>query len=866
MQKKSGFKPLMTSGQSLFPTTMQSGGLLVQPIEANPHVQLVSKRKLNKVRPGGYGVHVLRVPHYHFLLWQRLAEEMREKVLAHSRDGANSREFFDANEDLVFTTQASGSNEEIISSLVYWAQHYHLSAINVVRTLINLLMMTERKGSNSAYRGRVIAKFSTIRSQMVKLMDIPISSRMVDFLIDQSMMLASHTENAGWNITIPYWLPVLDNYVGDRVGPTDSAHGVATKARLPFLMDIMELGNGTTPIAAQAGYAAYPPSGSNGSLMQYLYSEFQAAIDYHQAQFQHNTDRKRNVINGNSALLKLFVDEFKIVDGQMLDFTEFANYLRKKARVVNRADYFSKMGGYASSFTPIPASMRNTTGTYVPQSSIACLPASEATANYFVDFDSMIRGFLANVTYGQLSNDSNEISTSHLFPYAAICLNTVDTDTFKETGKIPELVGTSAFRTNTTYLHLRSSEGALADSASLPADYSNVSGFKHKIGLFQKMFGGEKIFEATPGAFQNELKDLSGLATMSTVAVDRGMLQPFWLISPVKDVNDPLFWGDFPLISAEDCVVPGTLDYFLASQSLFDIDVAAGAFASSGTDTYPSALIEATDALAPAGLISVVKDIVGPFIGDSIDWLPDQHFARRFLVRFFEAPESGVPMHTSYPVIPYHGGKMDLGSVDSRLIAASSSAGIAFNLANESVSLTPASFAQNANGTIQFTPEQLFLLFVLERISFFEGKSVLYNVDSPYLLTAGLPRPLESGSLTPESIIAKLSDYPSISPESITKSILQFVEAKVVDAEVDMKVFGKRDFNKSTPYSGRSKPSMRRPRRKKRSGSWKSKKSWDEKPIGDTKPGFEKDDIAKTFKTGKDKDELDLGKTEDESK
>lgn len=818
------------------------------------------------------------MPHLCFEAFSSLALAIQKIVEDHLVNG-QVNPYFDVNKGLA--VGSATTDDGMIEELVYVIHTYWIAMLELIRTIINLQNFAKVVGSDSAMRNRMKNKFSTIRSIMTKMKGIPINSSVLEYMLKQNVYLASHSVETGHCIDIPYWLPVQDNYayLSDLSGLDNTLFVTDFPVRkLPDLDTLL-----TSDMSDEN---VIDEDSSYGALARKLQDEFNQALAFMKANFQNNANEKKNIIHQNNALLNKLI-EWNVLTGNMLDFNLFSMQMNKEVKVVNRFEYYSNLPGYLGAPGPIIKSPQ-INGT-ASDTGILGLPDSsggDGTLYYLKDLDTHYNAFTA---YGaDPATLISELQADHRIPYGAILLSAAQTSTFLTTGELPAMGsdlagGSEVYKT----ANLDIQEGAEVAAPDGVGDWVDHVGFKPKLTGLAEIFGGSYLYESKPGVFFNEMENLSQYVAMSNDAINLGILQPFWLVTPVKDPFDPYFWGSFPLLSKEDVTQPGSWLKWLVNNvsGITHDEVAAG-----DTMNGSSAYAEDSNYLDPdvSSPMADGYDLIGPFIGDALDLVPDEHFIRGNLACINMFPYDN-PIVYKLPVRPFVNNTDDglAGKIDDAVndVGATIS-GVTYGV--ESASLNVANVNDASGFTIPQVPHALAKRdYTSDRVSVI-GRTPVKIVEGYHLYNRSTPQVFEGNMFS--ELLGKLSPVPASSAVTIALSLQQFLDIKensMGSGGASLKPFGERSFQ-SSKYrrnyrddsrgssefkASDSSFSSNRKRRRKGKKPYDARKKFDDKSessyasnqsnVTDTR---DKDYKSKSFGDKTSADELDFAKTDSDSK
>jgi hypothetical protein len=688
---------------------------------------------------------------------------------------------------------------------------------------------------------------------MTKLKAMPINKAVLEYMIQNTVYLASHSVESGHRIDIPYWLPVWDNYAhhSDRSQLTNTLFKAANIAseRLPDLEMLL----GWDMDAA----GAYPAD-SYGSLGNKLFQEFNDSLAYLKATFQHNSVEKLNFLHQNNAVLVKMI-EWGILDQEMLDFTAFSARMNKEVKVLNRHEYYANTPGYLGVPSPVIASvLKSQTGV---ATSIMQLPDStggDGTKYYLKDIDSYYEGFSA---YGaDPSTLISELEATYRMPYGAILLDADQVSAFLLSGKLPDM-GADVAGASAVYVtaNLDIEEGALEDDPETRAtDWVEHVGFLPKLDNLARMFGGAYVYEDEPGDYFSMLSQAAGNIAVSMSAIYNGILQPFYVCTPVKDPMDPYFFGSFPILTKEEATQPGSWTKWLKNgvTGMTFAEIAAGN--AIGSDAYA-----ANSNLLDEDIASPLRDafdIIGPFVGDAFDLQPDEMLNRPYLATMDIYPND-KPIVYKLPVRPFVNNKSSLGTFIEPAESGLSASIPGVTYGNETAAVALASVDDTAQASFPVSQSLRARRDYEADLVNVIGRTPTRCVESVYKLLSSLIDSFGGNAFS--DIIRKFAPVPSASSVSIELSLQQYLDIRVNGMEkggASMKPFAERTFsNRKDKYS--QKREAKPPKRKRRSRR-KPKAPFTDKaemPMSDVKD-------EPTFGDKTTPDSVDFSKTDSDSK
>jgi hypothetical protein len=777
-----------------------------------------------------------------------MALSIKEEADAFVRNKPDNNPYFDAYKGLTLESSYTTTNA-IVNALVYHLHKYLLVMTQVITRVVNIMTFEQMTGTDMAMRERLENKFSKIASYFTGNIQFPVNETIVQMILDNSAILAKSTTQKGHHLVFPYWLPVWDNNPSYAVDPGDLTNTLFADCpvRLP---NIDELFVDTTP---GVSYPADTSNSATGSLGKYLFAELDAAVLLMKSEFDKNSNEFRNITHANNLILKMAIENWGVLSNTMFKFRDFAAKLRNDLKVVDYDEYMASFPGYLGEFQPIPASPLNS-GT-ARDCSLMSLPDTEAGADYITDVDTF---------YGSLTHDDdNSIMTASELDgnvrtrYMGLLLTDDQRDSFLQTGKLPTSDPTVIGGTSATYAYFNAdvNEGALAASPDGIEDFAHTIGFKPKVTALLEMLGGTQVYEDEPGKLFEELKANSAYMAMSSEAVKRGIIMPFWLVTPVKDVYDPEFFGTRPLISSESANVPGTFsnEFKSAYQDVQTSDLGPNSSANEvviggSSADYPGS----EDFFDPTseGPLKYAKDIVGPFIGDAMNLELDEHFSRNDLIVYDMYPQSSsLGINVPFPCKPHVKDPLELSGFENPVIHDGDTSpleGIDYD--GETATITVADLVAN-DDVITLIDSQDLRAYrnIRSRFVSLIGRVKTRLVEAYHLLIAN-NLDVYSGN-TINEFITKLGPAPAAKTVSVALSIQQFIDisTKPMGRESQsMKVFGERKA-----YSGRSTSENKSYGSKKpwKSRSRKSKGKFKKKSFDKSSDGFDSDSKTSSLDT-----------------
>jgi hypothetical protein len=788
--------------------------------EPKPRFNVRAARAAIAKGKGDYYLHPLRIPMLSHEVWSSLAVSIKKQVEEYSRDKSVSNPYFDAYRGLQLDSNDS-TVDAIVNKLVYWLQMYHYTWMQVVTRVMNLMSFEQLTGSDIAMRERIENKFSKIASYFTGKMAFPIHKGMMDMLLNNNVFLGHVSVQKGHHIAVPYWLPIIEMDVGYRrdAGDLTNSFFATIKPRIPFFMDL-NVSSDPGPM-----YPADTGSYANGSLGKYLYAELDAAVSLMKAQFDHNANEDRNIIHPNNLLLKMAIEEYGTLTNDMFRFREFAQMFRKQVKVVDYYEYMESFPGYLGEYQPVPASpLKEESDVGI---SLMGIPDSEADADYLTDLDTYYSG-LAKDGNGMVT--AAAIEAEARIPYGALMLTEAQTETFLNDGRLPDM-GSTIFGSSVDAVqsaNIDRDEGANQDDPTTVAHFNTEFGYYPKYKALYEWFGGEEVFEDAPGNLFNEIRDNGGLMAMSNDAIANGVLQPFWLVTPVKDVYDPYFHGVFPILSVEAVDVPGTWSKWFkdnlssVTATASSENTAANEFAIGPVGTQFSGSANPFDDESESSF-QYAKDMVGPFIGNGMGLDMDEYFMRLGLIEWDKYPSATWASPRNYlPCAVHVREDFELGAYDNPVIigaAAGSLGGVTF--ASEGAAYNYANAATITDGvTTVASVAELVMQRVYARILNVLGRTPVRMLDMHYTMIKNVLDTFGGNSFG--EFVGKMGPVPAAKAVSVAYSIQQFLDIakKVGSREVkSMSVFGEQTGRGTSTSENkgkfRKKYSKRKPRKKK---------------------------------------------------
>jgi hypothetical protein len=816
------------------PTTREQLGLRILDATPKPRVRTQAGRKgLNK-SGGGFGLHLQRIPHVTYEAWVSMAWFWREKVRAHYRSN-QPNPYFEVNPQLVLNKPGGGAyttEDEIINAAIYRMHFYDLAVKHFLTRIVNLDSFSKLSGSGLAFRDRVRNKFSSIRGMLVKLKGLPINGAFLDNILQNTTYLASHSGVTGHQIDIPYWLPIFDDSASTPRDPKDltNTEFAGLRMRLPTLDQISGY-TGSLRYVDSDDIGFYPraSTAAYGSLGEYLFSELDAALDLLLTEFQRNPVEERNIIHQNNAMLDLMLNELGILDGKFFDFADFSTKTRKEVKVVNRHEYYANLGGYMGEVAPVVASTLEDDMSPTTKKTLMGLPDSEVTADYLTDLDRF---------YASLTTPESELADIARMPYAALILTDAQLDAFKLTGELPDIESiVTGGAHNLKHVGLCKMEGAVTtDTPTTTAHYDENVGFLPKLKALRRMFGGDWIYENNPGDYFSDIQSSSGLIAMSESAIDNGILQPFYLVTPIKDVHDPLFWGSFVLLDKDELDVAGSWGHYFQN---YVTGVGNVARIQSLTIANAAPYVADLNLFDPdvVGIVSEAYDVVGPFVGDGIDLVSDEYFARIDLSPLDMYPRSATMGSLfTFPYKPFIRDNAELSHYDDQVLLEGSSGSFpGTTLESERTEVNITTYDPNVALTSGDTMMNRLNRNIFYRFAHLIGRVPTKVVESYHLFTKNLIETF-TGNKFPE-LIKNFAPPPAASAVSISLTVEQFLDIKEDPrgkAGANLKSYGKREFSGSssnTRYSSKSserlEPAMKSGSKRKRNRKKKTTSSSD---------------------------------------
>jgi hypothetical protein len=368
---------------------------------------------------------------------------------------------------------------------------------------------------------------------------------------------------------------------------------------------------------------------------------------------------------------------------------------------------------------------------------------------------------------------------------------------------------------------------------------------------------------------------------MSNDAIANGVFQPFWLVTPVKDVYDPYFHGVFPILSFESAKVPGTWTKWFKDNVSNVTDTASSANTAANEFAIGPSGVQFTGSSNPfdeteENLLKYAKDVIGPFIGNGIGLDMDEYFMRLGLIEFDKYPSATWLSPRDYlPCAVHVREDMELGGFDNptRLVGSTGSlGGVTFAAENAAYDYSNAPTVTDGI-TTKSSIENLVMDRVYSRIINVLGRTPVRMLEVAYTMIKNVIDTF--GGNTFGEYVAKMGPVPAAKAVSVAYSIQQFLDIakKVGTREVtSMKVFGEH-----VPGQGRSSYQSKKsykPARSKRRRSRRPKKSFDpaESKIDKFTKPFNKDEKGEpatedlkssTFGDDKNKDKADFANPND---
>jgi hypothetical protein len=742
-------------------------------------------------------------------VWNSLALSIKKRVEEYAQDPSNRTAYFDAYRNLQLDPNDT-TVDDIVNKLVYWLHLYHLTWIQVVTRVMNLLSFEQLNGADIAMRERLQNKFSAIAAYFTGKMAFPINDTVMKMLMDNTVFLATASVQNGHAIAVPYWLPIQSVDVSTRKAGSD-LDNTFFSTLLPRIPFINEIGISSAPGPMYPADTTY----ENGSLGKYLRAELDASVSIMQSNFDRNTSEARNIIHPNNLLLKMAIEEYGVLSSTMFKFRDFAQQFRKSVRVVDYHEYMSYFPGYLGEHQPVPIS--NSDQGTVRGVSLMGIPSSEANADYITDLDTYMSGALAGKT---VSQRITALLDNPRMPFGAVILSDDQMAVYHRTGKLPVLTTYAGASGTVGGANIDGYEGLISTGSATDEDHwlPHV-GFRAKFNSLLELFGSKSIYQDDPQKTISEVLDNTDLIAMSNDALANGVFQPYWMVTPVKDVYDPLFFGLFPLMSVEAASVPGTWTKWLSSKvsNVDTVDVTANGSTSAdanesaigGPDVEYSAGDNLLDPTAE-GPFKYAKDVVGPFIGNGVDLDMDEYFMRPALDHYTLYPGvAGTPVNL-LPFAPHVRDDVEMSAFDNpeRLIGSASTNAAAtyeaegaeydfddLNAYND-VQLKTATLAQQVLDRIKYRYVQLI------------GRTKTTIAHAAYKYIKNVLDVYGGNSFA--EYVSKLGPVPTAKAVSVTYSIQQFLDiVKQMSSRnmTSMSVFGEKSFAGS---GGRSSGGARR--------------------------------------------------------